>query len=359
MERKFVKGCEAIAEAAVRAGCRFFAGYPITPQNDIPEYMSRRLPEVGGNFVQGESEVASINMVYGAASTGTRCMTSSSSCGMSLKSEGISYLAGANLPAVICSVQRGGPGVGVIQPSQQDYFQATKAHGNGGFRLLVYAPGDLQEAVDLTYLAFEKADEYLAPVMILADGITGTMMEPVTYPEMITQERLAEIKENKASWAANGRKGGTPHRIDSGHRPYQEQFNIANEAKYEKWKQCEVKVEEYRMEDADIVIAAYGISARIALTAIDKLREEGYKVGMIRPITLFPFPYANFRALDPEKVKFILDVEMSIPPQFIEDVQYGVLDRIPVERCLRSGGEIMRWEDIADKIRQLAGKDGV
>ena len=351
-EKKFVKGCIAIAEAALRAGCRFYAGYPITPQNDIPEYMSKQLPKLGGVFVQGESEVASINMIYGAASTGTRAMTSSSSCGMSLKSEGISYLAGANLPAVICSVMRGGPGVGVIQPSQQDYFQATKAHGNGGFRLLVYAPASLQEAVDLTTVAFDKADQYLCPVMILIDGIQGTMMEPVEFPEPLTAEEVKGKKEGK-EWAVRGRRGEVIHAIDSGHRPYQEQFNIKNAEKYETWKKEETLVEEYMTEDADIIIAAYGISARVSYTAIDRLREQGYKVGMIRPVTVFPFPTQAFRKLDPEKVKFILSVEMSIPPQFVEDVKYGVLDRIPVYTCLRSGGELLRWEDIVSELCRI------
>lgn len=355
-EKVFVKGCVAVAEAALRAGCRFFAGYPITPQNDIPEYMAANLPKVGGVFVQGESEVASVNMVYGASATGFRAMTSSSSCGMSLKSEGISYLAGANLPAVICSVMRGGPGVGVIQPSQQDYFQATKAHGNGGFRLLVYAPANLQEAADYTYKAFFKADEYSCPVMVLLDGIQGTMMEPVEFPKALTDEEVAATRTAK-EWAVIGRKGDTIHQVDSGHRPFQEEFNKRNAEKYETWKKTETLVEEYMTEDADIIFAAYGISARIALTAIDKLREEGYKVGMIRPITLFPFPTDTFRALDPEKIKYILSIEMSIPPQFTEDVNNAVLEKIPVHTCLRSGGEIMRWEDIVDRVHELCGKE--
>ena len=204
MARVFMKGCEAIAEAAVRAGCRFFAGYPITPQNEIPEYFARRMPEVGGKFVQGESEVASISMVYGAAAAGTRSMTSSSSPGISLKSEGISYCASARIPMVYCNVSRGGPGVGSIQPAQMDYFQATKASGNGGFRMLVFAPSTVQEAVDMTYQAFDYADRDRNPVLILADGVIGTMMEPVVLPEMKNEEEVAAIKESKRKWACVG-----------------------------------------------------------------------------------------------------------------------------------------------------------
>ena len=206
MARGLMKGCEAIAEAAVRAGCRFFAGYPITPQNEIPEYFARRLPEVGGNFVQGESEVASVNMVYGAAAAGTRSMTSSSSPGIALKSEGISYCAAARVPIVYANISRGGPGVGAIQPAQQDYFQATKASGNGGFRMMVLAPSTVQEAVDLTYAAFDYADRDMNPVLLLADGVIGTMMEPVELPEMKSEEEIAAIKENKKNWACIGHK---------------------------------------------------------------------------------------------------------------------------------------------------------
>lgn len=356
MERTFMKGCVAIAEAAVRAGCRFYAGYPITPQNDLPEHMARRLPGVGGVYIQGESEVASINMVYGAAASGTRAMTSSSSCGMSLKSEGISYIAGADVPAVICSVQRGGPGVGVIQPSQQDYFQATKAHGNGGFRLLVYAPASLQEAVDLTYQAFEKADFYRKPVMILLDGVQGTMMEPVVLPRQLTEEEVRAAKEATKTWSLNGRNGGVRHKIDSNYRPHHEAHNMHDAEIYETWKREEVVAEEYMVDDAELVIAAYGISARIALTAIAYLREQGYKVGMIRPITVFPFPYASFRKLDFERVKGVLSVEMSIPAQFAEDVEFALMGRCPMETCLRSGGEIMSSRQVVDAAVKMLEK---
>lgn len=204
MARVFMKGCEAIAESAVRAGCRFFAGYPITPQNEIPEYFARRLPEVGGSFVQGESEIASVNTVYGASSAGVRAMTSSSSPGISLKSEGISYCAAARIPIVYANISRGGPGVGSIQPAQMDYLQATKASGNGGFEMMVFAPSSVQEAVDLTYQAFEYADRDRNPVLILADGVIGTMMEPVVLPEMIAEDKIKKIQEDKRNGHVSG-----------------------------------------------------------------------------------------------------------------------------------------------------------
>ena len=267
MARVLMKGCEAIAEAAVRAGCRFFAGYPITPQNEIPEYFARRLPEVGGNFVQGESEVASINMVYGSASVGARSMTSSSSPGIALKSEGISYCAAARIPIVYANISRGGPGVGAIQPAQQDYFQATKASGNGGFEMIVLAPATVQEAVDLTYKAFDLADRDRNPVLILADGVIGTMMEPVELPEMKSEEEVAAIRESKKKWACIGHELDLPNRswIEPGQWDTNKMQRVNEEAAalYASWEK-DVMVEEYCTEDAEVVIAAYGISGRIA-----------------------------------------------------------------------------------------------
>ena len=253
MSRVFMKGCEAIAEAAVRAGCRFFAGYPITPQNEIPEYFSRRMPEVGGVFVQGESEVASVNMVYGAASAGVRAMTSSSSPGIALKSEGISYCAAARIPMVYANISRGGPGVGSIQPAQMDYFQATRASGNGGFQMMVFAPSTVQEAVDMTYAAFDYADRDRNPVLILADGVIGTMMEPVVLPDMKSEEELAALKASKQGWACVGHKLDYAHRawIQPGHWLTSD-MQKANEdaaALYASWEK-DVQVEEYRLEDA-------------------------------------------------------------------------------------------------------------
>ena len=357
MARIFMKGCEAIAEAAVRAGCRFFAGYPITPQNEIPEYFARRMPEVGGTFVQGESEVASVNMVYGAASAGTRSMTSSSSCGIALKSEGISYCASARIPMVYCNVQRGGPGVGAIQPAQQDYNQATKASGNGGFRMMVLAPSTVQEAVDLTYKAFDYADRDRNPVLVLADGVIGTMMEPVELPEMKSDAEIAAIKDSKRKWACIG------HELDYANRAWiqpgcwstavLQQTNEDADAMYRSWAENDVQVEEYCMEDAEVVLTAYGICGRIAANAVDALRSQGVKAGMIRPITVYPFPYAAYDKIDYSKCKGIVSVEMSIPAQFAEDVKAAVKERCAVTTCLCSGGNIMSREAVLAAVKKV------
>lgn len=357
--RVFMKGCEAIAEAAVRAGCRFFAGYPITPQNEIPEYFARRLPEVGGNFVQGESEVASVNMVYGAASAGVRAMTSSSSPGIALKSEGISYCASARIPMVYANISRGGPGVGSIQPAQMDYYQATKASGNGGFEMLVFAPSSVQEAVDMTYKAFDYADRDRNPVLILADGVIGTMMEPVVLPDMKTDEEIAAIQESKKKWVCIGHPLDYKNRawIEPGHWQTSDMQRANEEAAalYKSWEK-DTEVELYQVEDAEVVIAAYGISARIAKSAVDVLRAEGIKVGLIRPITVHPFPYDAFDKIDYGKVKAVLDVEMSIPAQFVTDVAAGVKERCPIETCLCSGGNIMSREAIIEAVKKICGK---
>lgn len=355
MSRIFLKGCEAIAEAAVRSGCRFFAGYPITPQNEIPEYLSRRLPEVGGKFVQGESEVASINMVYGAASTGTRAMTSSSSCGISLKSEGISFCASARIPLVYANIARGGPGIGSIHPAQQDYFQATRASGNGGFRMMVFAPATVQEAVDMTYAAFDYAQRDRNPVLILADGVLGTIMEPVDLPPLRSDEEVQSLKDAHKSWALVGHEPGPGRAFIKPGRwstADQEQACKDNEALYNSWEK-DIQVEEYLVEDAEYIIAAYGISGRIGKSAVNRLRAEGIKVGLIRPKTVSPFPYGAFEKLDYSRVKAILDVEMSIPAQMIFDVQLAVKDRCPIHTCLRSGGEIMGRELVMDSLRAL------
>lgn len=359
MARVLMKGCEAIAEAAVRAGCRFFAGYPITPQNEIPEYFARRLPEVGGSFVQGESEVASINMVYGAASVGARSMTSSSSPGIALKSEGISYCAAARIPMVYANISRGGPGVGAIQPAQQDYFQATKASGNGGFEMIVLAPATVQEAVDLTCKAFELADRDRNPVLILADGVIGTMMEPVELPEMMSDEEIAAIRESKKKWACIG------HPLDYAHRAWiqpgqwdTDKMQAVNEEAlrlYNSWEK-DVMVEEYCTEDAEVVIAAYGISGRIAKSVVEMMRAEGKKVGLIRPITVHPFPKASFEKLDYGTCRAILDVEMSIPAQLAEDVDHAVRGRCPIETCLCSGGNIMSREAVVEAVEKLLNR---
>ncbi len=350
MEKRFMKGCEAIAEAAVRGGCRFFAGYPITPQNEIPEYLSWRLPEVGGAFVQGESEVASINMVYGAAATGKRALTSSSGPGISLKAEGISYLASAQLPAVIVNISRGGPGLGSIQPAQSDYLQATKALGHGGFRAMVFAPATLQEAVDLTYNAWEYAERYRNPVLILMDGCLGAIMEEVELPEM-----KETTFENTEEWCL-ARVGG---RTDSHMitpilpEPALELLNKGKAMQYKMWEMLDTKVEEFMLEDAEYVVTAYGIAARVAKEAILRLREEGYKVGMVRPITLYPFPKASLDNLDYSRVKGVIDIEMTIPAQMREDVELQVKGRCPVHEYGRSGGMLLDDEGVYDAIAQI------
>lgn len=352
-ERVFMKGTEAIAEAAVRAGCRFFAGYPITPQNEIPEYMARRLPEVGGTFVQGESEVASVNMLYGAASTGIRAMSSSSSCGISLYSEGVSYCASARIPMVYVNVQRGGPGIGAIQPAQQDYMQATKASGNGGFRMIVLAPDSVQECVDMVYEAYDLAERDQNPVLVLTDGVMGTMMEPVVLPPMKTDEELAACRAKFADRAIVGHPLGQqafcrPGSVGDG----QEQENIKAAALYETWDK-DVRVEEFMMDDAEIVFAAYGISARISKAVIRQLREEGIKAGMIRPITVSPFPYDSFKNLDFNRVKGIIDVEMSIPAQMRWDIDFAVQGRCPIHEVLRSGGQLLTNDQVLKGAREF------
>lgn len=357
MEDKiFLKGTEAVAEAAVRAGCRFYAGYPITPQNEIPEYLSRRLPEVGGVFVQGESELASINMVYGAGSSGTRAMTSSSSCGISLMSEGVSFCASARIPIVYCNMARGGPGIGSIQPAQQDYNQATKASGNGGFRMMVFTPSTVQEAVDMTYAAFDYAQRDRNPVLILGDGVLGTIMEPVKLPPMRSNEEVKKLKDECHSWAlvghnpVEGRSFISPGNWST---KAQEQTCINGAALYESWKK-DVQVEELHLDDAEIVLTAYGICGRIASSAVTLLRREGIKAGLIRPKTVSPFPYESYEKLDFGRVKAILNVEMSIPAQMVDDVKLAVRERCPIETCLHAGGEIMGRDEVMVRARALA-----
>ncbi len=354
MERIFMKGNEAIAEAAIRSGCRFFSGYPITPQNEIPEYFARRMPEVDGIFLQGESEVASINMVIGSAFGGTRSMTSSSSAGVSLKSEGMSQAANQSLPLVITSVMRGGPGVGPITGSQQDYAQATKALGNGGYKMIVQLPESVQEAVDMTYEAFDLAEKYRNPVMVLIDGVIGVMMEPVALPEMKSDEEIAALKAKaKAEWAPGRRLDGRTNKLPTqGFEGVMERNTVAAEM-YEGWKKDLCAWEEYMVDDAEIVIAAYGIAGRVAKSAIAELRAEGHKIGIIRPKRAYPFPDEPFEKLDPDKVKCILSVEMSIPAQMAEDVMMATGKKIPMEYCLTSGGVVMGKNRVLDKARAL------
>ncbi len=349
MERAFMKGNEAIAEAAVRAGCRFFAGYPITPQNEIPEYFSRRMPAVGGVFVQGESELASVAMVMGASCAGRRAMTSSSSPGISLKAEGISTMAGAAVPAVIVDVARTGAGTGYIYPGQNQYAMATKAPGHGGFKVMVFAPATVQEAVDLTYEAFDYADRDRNPVIVLADGLIGGMMEAVTLPPM-----RDEIPD-RSDWVLDGAKGRPKRAVASIQwtGPDLEAFQESRAAIYRGWAENDVRVETRHLDDAEIVLVAYGTSARVAGTALKHLRAEGVRVGMIRPITVSPFPLAVFDTLDYGRVRHVLSVEMCVPALMVEDVERAVGKRAPVSSFGRGGGHVPSPSEISAAVRAL------
>ncbi len=343
-----MKGNEALAEAAIRAGCRSFFGYPITPQTEVAAYMAKRMPKEGGIYLQAESEVAAINMVYGASAAGARVMTSSSSPGISLKGEGISYMAGADLPGVIINVQRGGPGLGGIQPSQADYFQATKATGHGDFHLIVLAPSTVQEMADTVYDAFDLADTYRTPVMILADGMLGQMMEPVVLPERKTEF-------TPKPWAVTGTKGKRPHNvITSLHLQPEdlERTNIERYERYDRIKATEQRAEEYLTEDADIVLVAFGATSRIARSAVNKARAAGIKAGLIRPITLWPFPTdAINRAA--ETASAFLTVEMNMG-QMVEDVRLTVCGKKPVEFFGRAGGIIPTPAETLTVIERIA-----
>ncbi|MHB1407292.1 MAG: 3-methyl-2-oxobutanoate dehydrogenase subunit VorB [Desulfitobacteriaceae bacterium] len=351
MSKALMKGNEALAEAAVRAGCRYFFGYPITPQNEIPEYLSWRLPEMGGVFIQAESELAAINMVYGAAGSGARVMTSSSSPGISLKQEGISYIACAELPCVIVNMMRGGPGLGGIQPSQGDYFQAVKGGGHGDYHLLVLAPGTVQEMADLAVKAFTLADEYRNPVMILGDGILGQMMEGVELPEF---QNLAALPSKP--WATTGAQGRERNIINSLYLEPEEleKVNLKLQRKYRLMAEKETLAENYLTEDADIVLAAYGTAARIAKAAVDRARAAGIKAGLFRPITLYPFPAQELRRAC-KAAKHVLTVEFS-SGQFVEDVRYYLEFKVPVHFYGRVG-VVPTTREILEEITHLAGND--
>ena len=351
MAKELWKGNEAIAEAAIRAGCDCFFGYPITPQSEVPEYMSVHLPKAGGVFVQSESEIAAINMVYGAGGSGMRAMTSSSSPGISLKQEGITYLAGAEVPAVIVNCMRGGPGLGTIQPGQGDYFQATRGGGNGDYRTVVLAPANVQEAVDFVQEAFDIADEYRNPVMVVMDGLIGQMMEPIEWKE-IPKRELPSID----TWATTGRKGREEHNTLNSLYIEPELCDVHNQnlaAKYALMEKNEVRWEEVQCEDAELVITAYGTPARIALTAIDILRAEGYKVGLFRPITIWPFPEKALHDLAAkDHVKVFLDTEMSSTGQMIDDVRLAVEGQKPIYYTGRAGGVIPAVEEIVEAAKK-------
>ena len=350
MALTLMKGSEAIAEAAIRAGCRYFFGYPITPQTEIPEYMSERMPEIGGCFLQAESEVGAINMVYGAAGTGERVLTSSSSPGVSLKQEGISYIAGAQLPCVIMNVMRGGPGLGSIQAGQGDYFQATKGGGHGDYHLVVFAPASVQESIDLMSVAFDTADKYQCPVMIVADGMICQMMEPVVLPDN-SGKQLPE-----KPWAASGHRSERKHNvINSLYLTPQalEKLVVERYQRYEIVKQNEQRAEEYLVDDADVVVVAYGASSRVSRSAVNMARKEGIKVGLVRPITLWPFPVdAVEKAVG--NAKEFLCVEMSMG-QMVDDVRLVVNGRRPVHFYGRTGGMIPTPAEVLEQIRKIAG----
>ncbi|MBO5926450.1 MAG: 3-methyl-2-oxobutanoate dehydrogenase subunit VorB [Clostridia bacterium] len=339
-----MKGNEAIAEAAIIAGCRHYFGYPITPQTEIAAYMAKKMPKIGGTFLQAESEIAAINMVYGVAATGLRVMTSSSSPGISLKGEGLSYLAGADLPSLVVNVQRGGPGLGGIQPSQSDYFQATKGGAHGDFHMLVLAPASVQEMADLTVKGFELADKYRMTTMLLADGTMGQMMEPVSL-----DFKVAPIPEKP--WATTGTKMQRKHNVVNSLYLKPEQLEKTNFERFERYKtieENEVMCEEYLMDDAEICVTAFGIASRVAKNAIDEARKQGIKVGLIRPITLWPFPKKNFSEAA-KKVKAFISVELSMG-QMIEDVMLAVNGKAPVTLCNRSGGMIPSPEQVLEAI---------
>ncbi len=348
-ERLLLRGNEVIAEAAIRAGCECYFAYPITPQAELLEHMARHMPRLGRTFVQAESEIGAISMVYGAASTGVRTMTSSSSPGISLKQEGISYLAGSNLPAVIVNVVRGGPGLGNIAPSQCDYFQATKGGGHGDYRMIVLGPSTVPEAGELTILAFDLADKYRIPVMILADGLLGQMMEPVELPEPVDLESLPA-----KDWAATGAEGRDPNIIlsfDLGPENLK-QMNLVLQEKYREIVNNEVRYEESDSQDADIVIAAHGTIARIAKSVVRMARAEGIKLGLFRPITLWPYPYEPLRALA-DRVDTVLTVEMSAG-QMWEDVRLAVAERAKTPFYGEMGGVVPTPLTILNEVRKHA-----
>lgn len=353
MSKILMKGNEAIGEGAIRAGCRYFFGYPITPQSELPHYLAKRMPEVGGVFLQAESEVSAINMVYGAAGAGMRVMTSSSSPGLSLMQEGISYLVGAELPCVIVNIMRGGPGLGNIAPAQGDYFQSTKGGGHGDYKLITLAPESVQEIIDLMAKAFDLADQYRNPVMLLGDGILGQMMEPVELGE------IKEVKPADKPWAASGMKGRSNSNIINSLYINPEDCEKLNEklfAKYAEITDKEQIWEEYQLDGAEIVLVAYGTAARICKSAIDKARAKGIKAGLIRPVTLWPFP-AKVIAKIAQSVNCLLTVEMSMG-QMVEDVRLAANGVCPVHFYGRSGGMVPEVAEVLAKIEELtAGGD--
>ena len=348
MAKTLMKGNEAMSAAAIAAGCRCFFGYPITPQNEIPEFMSKAMYEVGGAFVQAESEVAAINMVYGAGGCGVRAMTSSSSPGIALKQEGVSYLAGAEVPAVILNVMRGGPGLGGIQPSQSDYNMMTKGGGDGDYNCPVLAPANLQEACDMIMEAFDLADYYRTPVYVAADGFIGQMMEPVD----IVYKPKYEIKEK--TWATNGTRNKRENNIINSiyldpESLYEHNVHLQN--KYNQIKEREARAEKYYTDDADIILVSYGTMSRVVRSVVDNFRKNNKKVGMIRPQTLWPFPIKEFNN---PNCKMYISIEMSMG-QMIDDVKLACECRVPVKFFGKAGGLVPSLLEITDNVQNLAG----
>jgi 2-oxoglutarate ferredoxin oxidoreductase subunit alpha len=352
MSKVLMKGCEAIGEAAVRAGCRNFFGYPITPQTEVPEYLAKRFPEVGGLFVQAESEVAAINMLYGGAGVGKRVLTTSSSPGISLMSEGLSYIAACELPIVLVNIVRAGPGLGGILPAQSDYFQATRGIGHGDFRLIVMAPSSVQEAVSLIYEAFDLADKWRNPVMVIGDGMIGQMMEPVEFPPM---RDLGDLPGK--SWAADGAEGRPPNIINSLFLDEKllNAHNFKLKDKYDEIVKTEKRFETHDCErENEILVVAYGTMARICKTAIDEFKQQGGRAGLFRPISLWPYPHEALAA-EARKVKKILVVEMSTG-QMIEDVWMAIGGKKKTEFFGKTGGMVPTPDEVAEMLSAMNGK---
>lgn len=356
-KKVLMKGNEAVAEAAIRAGCRLYFAYPITPQSELIEYMAKMMPKVDGVFVQAESEVAAINMVYGAAGCGRRVMTSSSSPGISLKQEGISYIAGAQLPAVIVNVARGGPGLGDIQPAQGDYFQATRGGGNGDYYVICLAPNSVQEFADMAQMAFDLADKYRNPVMILSDGLLGQMMEPVEFKDALTEEEMLEKEKQHWDWCCR------PNEDEPNHHHHEinsleidpnelEKHVLRLGEKYDRIRAAERRWEEYNVnEDNEILCCAYGTASRIVKSAIDQLKAKGKNVGMVRPITVWPFPYEEVHAAVGPKVKKVISFELNLG-QMVEDVKLAVNGKVPVGFMGKVGGLVFTPEEVKAEIEK-------
>lgn len=354
-EKKLMKGNEAFAEAAIRNGCRYYFGYPITPQNELTEYMSRELPSRGGSFVQAESEVAAINMGYGGAVAGGRVLISSSSPGIALMQEGISFLCSTEIPIVLINVSRGGPGIGTIQPGQADYNQATRGGGNGDYHVIVYAPSSIQEGVNIIGKAFDVADAYRNPVMILADGMLGQMMEPVLLPDQKEQLSSEDIEKVKP-WAIVGHKDQRDHNVIKSLFLVPEALEENLNRWYKKYDQAEKELIEYEAihtEDAEVIFVAYGSTARIVKESMEMLSKEGIRAGLIRPVTLWPFPYEAFNGLG-SNVKHLISVELS-QGQMIFDIKLASQGRWPVSLINKVGGILLSPQDVVDKTKELVG----